>query len=70
MIPDNLMRAMQDDLDDGMDWLVKQGIADPKRACIVGASYGGYAAMWGVAKDPDQYRCAISIACARVYELP
>lgn len=54
--------AMQDDLSDGLAWAVAQGIADPKRVCIVGASYGGYAAMWGIAKDPDQYRCAISIA--------
>jgi dipeptidyl aminopeptidase/acylaminoacyl peptidase len=54
--------AMQDDLTDGFKWAVSQGFADPKRTCIVGASYGGYAAMWGVAKDPDQYRCAISIA--------
>ena len=54
--------AMQDDITDGLNWAVKEGIADPKRACIVGASYGGYAAMWGVAKDPDLYRCAISIA--------
>lgn len=54
--------AMQDDLSDGLAWAVAEGIADPKRICIVGASYGGYAAMWGIAKDPDQYRCAISIA--------
>ncbi|SNT04501.1 Dipeptidyl aminopeptidase/acylaminoacyl peptidase [Sphingopyxis indica] len=54
--------AMQDDVSDGVRWAVAQGIADPKRVCIVGASYGGYAAMWGIAKDPDQYRCAISIA--------
>lgn len=54
--------AMQDDLSDALAWAVTAGIADPKRACIVGASYGGYAAMWGIAKDPDQYRCAISIA--------
>lgn len=54
--------AMQDDLTDGLNWLVKEGIADPSRACIVGASYGGYAAMWGIAKDPDLYRCAISIS--------
>ena len=53
---------MQDDITDGLAWAVKEGIADPKRACIVGASYGGYAAMWGIAKDPDLYRCAISIA--------
>lgn len=54
--------AMQDDITDGVRWAVKEGIADPKRVCIVGASYGGYAAMWGIAKDPDAYRCAISIA--------
>ncbi|WP_264610831.1 alpha/beta hydrolase family protein [Sphingobium sp. B11D3B] len=53
--------AMQDDVTDGVLWAVKEGIADPKRVCIVGASYGGYAAMWGIAKDPDFYRCAISI---------
>ncbi|MGQ2930060.1 MAG: alpha/beta hydrolase family protein [Sphingopyxis sp.] len=53
--------AMQDDVTDGVRWAVAEGIADPKRVCIVGASYGGYAAMWGIAKDPDQYRCAVSI---------
>jgi len=55
-------RAMQDDLDDGMDWLVKQGIADPKRVCLVGASYGGYAALWGAVRNPERYRCAASLA--------
>ena len=54
--------AMQDDITDGVKWAVDQGIADAKRVCIVGASYGGYAAMWGIAKDPDLYRCAISIS--------
>lgn len=54
--------AMQDDVTDGVNWAVEQGMADPKRVCIVGASYGGYAAMWGIAKDPDLYRCAISIS--------
>lgn len=53
--------AMQDDLDDGMDWLVGQGIADPKRTCIMGASYGGYAALWGAIRNPERYRCAISL---------
>ncbi len=53
--------AMQDDITDGVRWAVAEGIADPKRVCIVGGSYGGYAAMWGIAKDPDLYRCAISI---------
>jgi dipeptidyl aminopeptidase/acylaminoacyl peptidase len=55
-------RAMQDDLDDGMDWLVKEGIADPKRVCLVGASYGGYAALWGATRNPERYRCAASFA--------
>lgn len=55
-------RQMQDDLDDGMDWLVKQGIADAKRVCMVGASYGGYAALWGAARNPERYRCAVSFA--------
>ena len=55
-------RGMQDDLDDGVDWLVKQGIVDPKRVCIVGGSYGGYAAMWGAIRNPERYRCAISWA--------
>ncbi|MDF8332233.1 alpha/beta hydrolase family protein [Novosphingobium cyanobacteriorum] len=54
--------AMQDDLVDALNWAVRKGLADPKRACIVGASYGGYAAMWGIARDPDLYRCAISIS--------
>jgi dipeptidyl aminopeptidase/acylaminoacyl peptidase len=54
--------AMQDDLTDGVNWAVKQGMADPHRICILGGSYGGYAAMWGIIKDPDLYKCAISIA--------
>ena len=55
-------RKMQDDLDDGVRWLVERGLADPKRVCIMGASYGGYAAMWAAARNPDIYRCAISFA--------
>lgn len=55
-------RRMQDDLDDGLDWLVRQGIVDSKRVCIVGGSYGGYAAMWGAIRSPERYRCAISWA--------
>jgi dipeptidyl aminopeptidase/acylaminoacyl peptidase len=55
-------RMMQDDLDDGMDWLVNEGIADAKRVCVVGGSYGGYAALWGVIRNPERYRCAASFA--------
>lgn len=52
-------RAMQDDLNDGVDWLAKQGTIDPKRACIMGASYGGYAVLMGLARDPERWRCGI-----------
>lgn len=52
--------AMQDDVTDGVKWAVDQGIADPKRVCIYGASYGGYATMMGLAKDPDLYKCGIN----------
>lgn len=55
-------KAMQDDVTDGVKWAVDQGIADPKRVCIVGWSYGGYAALMGAAKTPDLYRCVISTA--------
>lgn len=55
-------RRMQDDLDDALDWAVAAGYADPARVCIVGASYGGYAALWGVLRNPERYRCAASFA--------
>jgi len=52
--------TMQDDVTDGVRWAVSQGIADPQRVCIYGASYGGYATMMGLAKDPDLYKCGIN----------
>jgi dipeptidyl aminopeptidase/acylaminoacyl peptidase len=52
--------AMQDDLVDGIDWLAKRGTIDPKRVCIMGASYGGYAVMMGLARDPDRFRCGVN----------
>jgi len=55
-------RKMQTDLSDGVRDLVAKGIVDPKRVCIVGASYGGYAALAGAAFDPGVYRCAASDA--------
>jgi pimeloyl-ACP methyl ester carboxylesterase len=55
-------RKMQDDVTDGVAALVEQGVADPARMCIVGASYGGYAALAGAALTPDLYKCAVSIA--------
>ncbi len=52
---------MQDDIAAGVRDLVEKGIADPKRVCIVGASYGGYAALAGAAFTPDLYACAVSV---------
>ena len=54
-------QAMQDDITDGTQWLIDQGIADPKRICIMGGSYGGYAALMGAAKEADLYKCAVSL---------
>ena len=54
-------RKMQSDVSDGLAELVKQGIVDGKRACIVGASYGGYAALAGVTLQQGLYRCAVSV---------
>jgi dipeptidyl aminopeptidase/acylaminoacyl peptidase len=52
---------MQDDVTDGVRAMIEQGIADPKRVCIVGMSYGGYAALAGAAFTPNLYACAISV---------
>ena len=53
---------MQTDVEDGLTALVGAGIADPERVCIVGASYGGYAALAGATLTPGRYRCAASVA--------
>jgi len=55
-------RAAIDDLTDGARYLVDQGIADPARICVVGWSYGGYAALMSGVDQPDRYRCLVSIA--------
>lgn len=52
---------MQDDVTDATKWLTSEGYSDPERICIVGSSYGGYAALMGVIKEPGLYRCAISV---------
>ncbi|WP_158628883.1 alpha/beta hydrolase family protein [Dyella choica] len=54
--------SMQDDITDATRWAIAQGVADPKRICIYGASYGGYAALMGAAREPGLYRCAIGLA--------
>ena len=54
--------AMQNDLIDGLDWLIREGIADPERVCFVGGSYGGYASLVAAFKTPERIRCAVSFA--------
>lgn len=53
---------MQQDVADGASWLVSEGIADPDKICIVGGSYGGYAALMGLVQDSDLFRCGIAWA--------
>ncbi|VAV94014.1 hypothetical protein MNBD_ALPHA01-144, partial [hydrothermal vent metagenome] len=55
-------RAMQDDITDGTKWMIERGYSDPDRICIMGASYGGYSALNGIAREPDLYKCAVSFA--------
>ena len=54
-------KKMQSDLTDGLNFLVAEGIVDPARICILGWSYGGYAALAGAAFTPNLYKCAVSI---------
>jgi dipeptidyl aminopeptidase/acylaminoacyl peptidase len=60
--------TMQDDVTDATQWAIDQGIANKDRICIYGASYGAYAALMGVAKEPELYKCAIGFV--GVYDLP
>ena len=55
-------QAMQADITAGVHYLIDHGIADPNRICIIGGSYGGYAALWGLAQTPDLYKCGVSLA--------
>jgi dipeptidyl aminopeptidase/acylaminoacyl peptidase len=53
--------AMQDDITDGAEWLIREGIVDKDRICLYGGSYGGYATLWGLIKTPDLYRCGVAV---------
>lgn len=53
--------AMQDDIEDAVQWAVSGGIADPARVAIYGGSYGGYATLSGIVKTPHLYRCAVNV---------
>ena len=60
--------AMQDDVTDATKWAIQQGIADPQRICLYGASYGAFASLVGVAREPSLYKCAAGYV--GVYDLP
>jgi dipeptidyl aminopeptidase/acylaminoacyl peptidase len=55
-------RKMQDDVTDATKWAIAEGVADPNRICIYGASYGGYAALMGPIREPGLYRCAAGLS--------
>ena len=52
--------AMQDDITDGVKYMIEQGMADKNRVCLFGASYGGYATLMGLAKEPDMFKCGVA----------
>ncbi|HEX5693645.1 MAG TPA: S9 family peptidase [Arenimonas sp.] len=60
--------TMIDDMTDAVDWAIERGIADKDRVCVYGASYGGYAALQTVVREPDKYQCTIGYV--GVYSLP
>lgn len=60
--------TMIDDMTDAVEWAVREGIADPQRLCTYGASYGGYAALQSIVREPDRYKCTIGYV--GVYSLP
>lgn len=62
-------RAMQDDLTDAVKWAIAEGLADPERVAIYGASYGGYASLMGVIGTPDLYTCAVNYVGAADLEI-
>lgn len=61
-------REMQDDVTDGVRWAIGDGVADPKRICIYGGSYGAYSALTGAFREPGLFRCAVGMA--GIYDLP
>jgi dipeptidyl aminopeptidase/acylaminoacyl peptidase len=65
--PNGFGQRMQDDLNDALGWFAQKGVVDARRACIMGWSYGGYAAARGAQRDPGTWKCAI--AGAGVYDL-
>ncbi len=63
-------RKQQDDITDGTRWLIDQGLADPKRIAIYGGSYGGYAALMGLIREPELYACGVDyVGVANLFTL-
>ena len=52
--------GMQNDIADGAKWAIAEGIVDPGRVCIAGASFGGYATLMGLVNDPELFKCGVS----------
>ena len=61
--------AMQDDVTDGVKWLIDSGRVDADRVCLFGASYGGYATLWGLAKEPKMFRCGVAYVAVSDLEM-
>jgi len=61
--------AMQDDVTDGVRWLIDSGRVDADRVCLLGASYGGYATLWGLAKEPKMFRCGVAYVAVSDLEM-
>ena len=55
-------KAIQDDIEDATRWAIAAGVADPKQIAIMGASYGGYSTLFALGRNPELYRCGISLA--------
>ncbi len=61
--------AMQDDVTDGVRWLIASGKVDADRVCLMGGSYGGYATLWGLEKEPQMFRCGVAYVALADLEL-
>ena len=61
--------AMQDDVTDGVKWLIDTGKVDADRVCLFGGSYGGYATLWGLAKEPQMFRCGVAFVAVSDLEM-
>lgn len=61
--------AMQDDINDGVDALISEGVVDKNRVCLSGGSYGGYATLVGLAKSPSKFKCGIAYVAVTDLEI-